>query len=327
MNTTDDFPYKRQSMTPEEVNTRFNNLKKYQFKLIRQPYSIRNISGNWYNDKSLKYNNLLIVNNLSDYLEYNLIGDYFNDPLRMTYRRYDRQITPLEYWNQNKQQVRLHSLQKYGNMSAYSLRESIYELAGECSEFRPTVLMSLIKMYKAKRVLDPAAGSGSRLIAAIAADVDYTGVDPNTQAHEVYKEIIEYFKPNKEPTLIQSPFEDCELPQDKTYDLVMTSPPYFTLETYSSEETQSTSRYPTLDQWFDNFLMPTLNKSWSVLDTGGHMCININDIFKEAAYCQRMVEAFNGAHTEATFLGVISYSEFKNDKPRSPQPIFCWEKK
>lgn len=313
-------------MTTSEVDERFNNLKGYKFNLVRMPYFIRNINGNWYNSKSLKYSNLILKNDPEDYLKYNLICDYWSDPLRMTYLRYDRQKTPKQYWDENKEHVRQQSLYKYGADDAYSLRETIYELAGECTEFRPTVLVSLIKMFRAKRVLDPAAGSGSRLIAAIALGVDYTGVDPNSSAHDVYNEIIQYFSPKSATLMIKSPFEDCELPEGKTYDLIMTSPPYFSLEKYSGEETQSIMRYPLLEDWFNNFLMATLNKAWNVLEIGGNMCININDIFKGASYCKRMVDTFNSNHLDAKFLGVVSYSEIVKERAKSPQPIFCWTK-
>jgi DNA modification methylase len=327
--TVDDFPYKGQSMPIEDVNKRFNNLKTYKYTLIKnQKYFIRNIAGNWYNANHLKYRNTILKNEGSDYDNYNNLSDKWADPVRMTYKRYDRELTPKQYWEQNKEFVITEAILNYGEETPYTLRETIYKLAGECTEFRPTVLAAFIKMYNAKRVLDPAAGSGSRLIAAMALGVEYVGVDPNSAIHPIYQEMINHFAAADKDRyqMIQSPFEDAILP-DMTFDLIMSSLPYFTLEKYSDEDTQSISRYPTRDEWFNNFLIPILNKAWNTLEIGGHMCINLNDIFKKESYCKDMVDTFNREHRDAEFLGVISYSEFKkNNMPKSPQPVFCWVK-
>jgi DNA modification methylase len=47
---------------------------------------------------------------------------------------------------------------------------------------------------------------------------------------------------------------------DKSYDLMLTSPPYFDLEVYSHEETQSIKKYPTWAEWCDGFLEPVIRE-------------------------------------------------------------------
>jgi hypothetical protein len=118
----DDFPYKRLSMNIKDVDERFNNLKSYQFTFVKTPYTIRNIPGDFYKNKKLKYNNIVIKNEKEDYLKYNLIADYFTDECRMQAKRYDQELTPFEYWNQNKQRVIDYAIQFYGEANAYTLR-------------------------------------------------------------------------------------------------------------------------------------------------------------------------------------------------------------
>lgn len=240
-------------------------------------------------------------------------------------KRYDQQLTPIEYWQQNKEYVRQQAQKMYGKVDAYTLRETIYKLAGEITSFRPSLIVGFIKMFKAKRVLDFSADHGDRLVGVLAMNLaQYTGIDPNNCIHPKYKEMIDYFVSTTKVTMIEAPFETAELPEG-TYDLVITSPPYFDLEVYSDEPTQSINNRD-LSTWFDNFLIASLIKAWNVLERGGHMVIIINDILNKANYVEKMVEIFTSITDDCKYLGVISYSEFINNKPKNPQPCFCWER-
>lgn len=322
-----DFPYFKTIIDPNDLMMRFNNLKTYKFETKKVPYTIKNIPGHFYKNKKLKYNELIIVNKSEDYLKYNLISDYFIDECKVLAKRFDRPLTPLEYWEQNKTQIASEALAKYKVVNNKTLREVVYEKAGEVTTFRPTLMVGFIKMFNAKRVLDFSAGWGDRLIGAAAANVDlYVGVDPNTCVFNKYKEIIDFFKLDKSKfMMINEPFETATLP-DKTFDLICTSSPYFSLESYSDEKTQSIFNRD-LTTWFDDFLMTSLFKAWEKLVSKGHMVIIINDMPNENKFVQNMVEIFNQNVKDAQYLGVISYSEFKNNLPINPQGCWIWSKK
>ncbi len=322
----DDFPYKKYSMNLADIDKRFNRLKNYKFETVRMPYKIRNIPGDWYDNPKLKYNQLLIVNKETDYLNYNLISDYFSDSCRMIARRYDQPLSPIEYWQQNKDYVKQQAKKIYGKIDAYTLRETIYKLAGEVTDFRSSVMVGFIKMFNAKRILDPSSGWSPRLIGALAMNVEYyVGVDPNTCLHPKYKEIINYFPSKTKAIMIQAPFEEAILP-DLTYDLILTSFPYFDLEIYTDEPTQSITN-KSLSEWFDNYLLFSMIKAWEKLEKGGHMVIIINDIKDKANYVKSMVDIFTDITKDAEYLGVISYTELINNKPKNPQPCWIWKKK
>ena len=55
------------------------------------------------------------------------------------------------------------------------------------------------------------------------------------------------FEVNKKSLLIQSAEEDFEY-KENMYDTVFTSPPYFSVERYSYDDTQSWVRYKDIDQ-------------------------------------------------------------------------------
>ena len=68
--------------------------------------------------------------------------------------------------------------------------------------------------------------------------------------------------------------EDVVL-EENSVDVAFTSPPYFSLELYSDEPTQSHVKYPTFPQWRDGFLKETLMRTFRAVKPGCYFCINI----------------------------------------------------
>ena len=66
---------------------------------------------------------------------------------------------------------------------------------------------------------------------------------------------------------------------DEYFDIAFTSPPYFSVERYSYDDTQSWIRYKTIDDWNKDFLHKALGKIWKTLKKGGHLCVNIADVY------------------------------------------------
>ena len=261
-------------------------------------------------------------------MKYNYISDYFTDECRVQARRLDQPLSPYDYWNKNKDYVYQKAQEWYGETTDHTLREAIFRLAGEASEFRATLAVGFIKMFKARKILDPSMGWSSRLIGAIAMNVDvYVGVDPNPCLHTKYNEVIEFFGADKNRFItIQAPFETAKLPENITYDLILTSPPYFNLEVYNENDVNQSIQNRDLNAWFDDFLIASLNKAWDVLDRGGHMVIIINDLPNEVKYTELMIQVFNDLHDDAIWDGVISYTQLADGKPRQPQPAWIWTK-
>ena len=86
---------------------------------------------------------------------------------------------------------------------------------------------------------------------------------------------------NKECQLINLPAEDVNVDEHKikgVADFSFTSPPYFTKEIYSDEETQSCNRYSEYAHWMLNFLQPMMKLNYDVLKSGGKTIINIEDV-------------------------------------------------
>lgn len=171
----------------------------------------------------------------------------------------------------------------------------VYNGTAIASNFRPTAAKFIYQNYcpSGGKVLDPSLGFSGRLMGAITSHIGhYEGCDPCTKTYEgglQFMEVIRKIdaKGNKlakfmgmntrrlpEVKLHNIPFEEYRGP-DSFFDLVFTSPPYFSIEKYSDEETQSWKRYKEYGDWVNGFLIPFIETSHRVLKDGGHFIVNI----------------------------------------------------
>ena len=63
---------------------------------------------------------------------------------------------------------------------------------------------------------------------------------------------------------------------EEKYDLAITSPPYYNLEIYSNENTQS-HHYGTYDEWYNKFLKPVVYGVLERLIDGGKSCWSVKN--------------------------------------------------
>ena len=157
------------------------------------------------------------------------------------------------------------------------------------SQFKPAIAKAFYDYFKSENVLDFSAGWGDRLAGFYCGETTkhYVGIDPNTLNHPNYQKQVEFYKKNqtffeepKEVDLICSPAEDVDFSKyENHFDTIFTSPPYFDVERYSHEETQSWVRYKTIDDWNVNFLHKTLGKLIPTLKSNGILAVNIADVY------------------------------------------------
>tara|TARA_R110001592_G_scaffold15951_1_gene68491 strand:- start:990 stop:1895 length:906 start_codon:yes stop_codon:yes gene_type:complete len=153
--------------------------------------------------------------------------------------------------------------------------------------FKASTAKYIYKLFNAKNVLDPTAGWGGRMLGAMSMGINYTGIDTNTNLKEGYNKMMnELWIGGCEKHKILNPeykmiWESClEVDYSKLdYDLVLTSPPYINMEIYEN--------CPLFDKktFYQEFLIPMMNKVFEYLKIDGNMCINIspkmfNDLMK-----------------------------------------------
>jgi hypothetical protein len=344
----------------QSIKHRFNNLKRYKFKLVSKPYNLRakyDLPKQFMNYRNIKTNEIkptILLFDKQNYFNYDLISDYFQELTRMKCKRYNSTESPFEFWfgvkegiynieyhKQNINKIIDICINEFnGNINAYTLNEAVYKLTNECSSFRPTVITSIIKMFgNRKRILDISSGWGDRLIGSIAAGVDYYfGTDPNPEVHNGYNKIINTFRvSNKKFVLKQEGFENVkiDLPPGnhtdgtkKKFDLIMTSPPYFDLEIYTQKQGQSVLGRGK-EAWLNEFMIPSLKKAWDVLEVNGILALNINnksDSKLGDGYVEPIIKYMNSID-DSNFHGCISYADYNSKgNLRNPQPIWIWSK-
>ena len=263
----------------------------------------------------------------NDNLELNSLTDYFSEPCRIKCN-FKYNPSPLEYWNKNWQSILASLKKKHQSPTYHNLHEALYLHNKACNNFRISVCLEVLKIFKPKKWLDISAGWGDRLLSALLyAQIDaqtdkqfqmYCGVDPNPCLHPYYKEMIKTFDPlgQKEYILLQDGFETAKLPNTK-FDLVLSSPPFFDLEIYSKAISNSLVKYKSEDSWFNGFLMPSLYKANDYLELGGYLVLYMGES-QGTKYIPKMVELMNAKMHNA---GMLYYTD--GAKIRE---FFCWKK-
>ena len=187
-----------------------------------------------------------------------------------------------------------------------------------CAQFKPNVSKVLYDMLGSKNVLDFSAGWGDRLAGFYASETSeyYVGIDPRKENHPIYSEQSLFydkhrtmFEPNKKVEFICSPAEDVDFSDYvDTFDTVFTSPPYFNVERYSYDDSQSWIKYKEIDEWNENFLQKTLKNLWCSVKSGGYLLVNISDVYSSSKSSKSWLEICNPMND---FLSTFSDSEYQ----------------
>lgn len=206
------------------------------------------------------------------------------------------------------------------------------------SQFKPATAKTIYELFNSKRVLDFSAGWGDRLCAFYSCrDTEfYMGIDPNSNLFQGYaNQVTFYNKPEKMAVLVNAPAEDIDFPVNE-FDTVFTSPPYFIIERYTQEENQSWQRYKKIEDWLNVFLFSVINKSVRALKKGGHLAINISDVYARHTI-NRIVDPLYthvNSHKDMEFIEAIGMqmskrlSNYKsNQSGVFTEPILIWKKK
>lgn len=166
--------------------------------------------------------------------------------------------------------------------------------------YRPLLTKMIVKYFKAKKVLDPCIGWGGRLLGSLCLDnVKYVGIEPNTETFSNLNNILnELGIDSKRYTLYNDKAETSLLHINEKFDLILTSPPYFNLEFYCDENTQS-HLYGTYELWLENFLEPVIKQCLDKLNPNGVSCWSIKNFKTDKKY--NLLDDVISIHTKYGF--------------------------
>ena len=191
-----------------------------------------------------------------------------------------------------KATVKLNRNDKYPYPKAVDVYECNRVNQSPIVFFKPATAKYIYTKYNAKSVLDFTAGWGGRMLGASSMDIFYTGFDTNIKLKEGYDKMMEdlhicsgFVEENEDTGSVkdivpsmnyQSMLKTKDIDNILKYieyDCVLTSPPYINLEQY-----EGMPLFESIEQYFNEFLIPSLDLSFKHLKVGGVMCINISQI-------------------------------------------------
>jgi hypothetical protein len=130
------------------------------------------------------------------------------------------------------------------------------------NEFPPHIARDVYMFYGSKRILDPCAGWGGRMIGAASIGAFYHGFEPATKTYDGLMHLGDFlksFNTGFDFKIECLPFEDAEIVCE--YDIALTSPPYYDTEHYSDEMTQARMKFASYDDFVSGFLLPMVEKA------------------------------------------------------------------
>jgi cyclopropane fatty-acyl-phospholipid synthase-like methyltransferase len=179
----------------------------------------------------------------------------------------------------------------------------------ECTLYPFPAGMAVLKMFQPKKWLDPTAGWGDRLRCAIEYGCDYLGVDSNKEMKSAYEAIIADKGATRQKVKIGK-FQDVSI--TGKYDLIFTSPPFFTKEIY-----EHMADWKDISDFMDEFLKPLFKKSFKHLEKNGHIVLYIEDT-NTSGFIDLM-KIFVETELPLTYEGAFYY-----EGSRGLKPYYVW---
>jgi hypothetical protein len=186
---------------------------------------------------------------------------------------------------------------------------------GAVNAFKPLVAMNIYKIHTnttSLKILDFTMGFGGRLVGACAVNAKtYIGIDLNTNLRAPINKIKTLLS-KYSPTHVELIFKDATTVDYSKlkYNFVLTSPPYYGIETYSHMNV-----YADKNDWDARFYIPVFTQTYKHMARGGWYCINVNEEIYERV-CKPVLGPI--AHKiPLPTSGGNTYQEF----------TYCWKKR
>lgn len=127
-------------------------------------------------------------------------------------------------------------------------------------------------------VYDFSAGYGGRMLGALSSlesNYTYVGCEPNKNTAYNLNRLGQYIEKVSKRTDSYKIYNECSETlrlEPNSIDFAFSCPPYYILERYSTEATQSTIKYPEYNAWLNNYAYQTLCNVRDALKPGSLMC-------------------------------------------------------
>lgn len=267
---------------------------------------------------------------LEDFNTIDIIIDYFTEEARIKAQRNNSSPSLYDYFYKHdllKRALKL-LISKNININYENLRDSfynfkeVYQTSAESTIFYITmwkILFSDISYenFKDLKILDGAAGYGTRLLTSIIYNCYYTSIDPNSLLTDGFNKLINTFG-NSEKQIVYLDGLPDSIPinniPDNSQNLVWFSPPMFDGEIYSNDDKQSINLFNDFDTWKNKFLYKSLQILWNKLKPNGYI------VFQSIRY--NLIREYIQKLKDAKFMGVIARKTYGGRF----KPNWIWKK-
>ena len=209
----------------------------------------------------------------------------------------------------------------------------IYSGVQGVSNFRPTAAAYIYQKYAPNGVVwDMSGGWGGRLLGAIKAGVHtYIATEPSSKTYYGLCELANEFATNRIHYHISKTGSENFCSYHNSLDLCFTSPPYFDLEQYADESTQSYLKFNNKSEWVDGFLRQTFEMCHYGLKPEKHMIINIADVkgkhnLNLEVETIRVAEEVGFRHIDTLKLALSNVNMRNKVEKFKYEPIFIFQK-
>lgn len=159
--------------------------------------------------------------------------------------------------------------------------------ATKVANFSPIAARKVYEKYCPKfyaTILDYSCGWGARMLGCLSSPYEYKyiGIEPNSKLNERLKEFSKWIcdSLHRENNTVLY-LEGSEVFHEElvnTIDLSFSSPPYFNLEIYCNEETQSANENTTFKAWVEHYMIPTIRNIYKYTKEGGLHIVNLKNL-------------------------------------------------
>lgn len=161
--------------------------------------------------------------------------------------------------------------------------------ATKVANFSPIAARKIYERYCPKfgaRILDYSCGFGARMLGCLTSNYDYQyiGIEPNSKLNDRLLKFSDWIcKSVNRLNNTKLYIDGSEVFHEElvdTVDLSFSSPPYFNLEIYCDEESQSANENTTLNDWKRHYMIPTIYNIYQYTKPGGLHIVNLKNISK-----------------------------------------------
>ena len=162
------------------------------------------------------------------------------------------------------------------------LKRGVYFCCGMTKNtmYRPQMAKLICDTYNPQIVLDPCAGWSGRMLGIVSSGAYYIAFEPNTETYNNLCKLIDFLNISDKVRIINDDVLNINNHNIPKVNMVITSPPYFDLEVYCNEDSQSITNHSNYESWSESFLRTIIHNGISYLQKDGISCWNVGKVGK-----------------------------------------------